>query len=154
MPERRLISFTIGSYRFAVPIEAVREVVNVASIVPVPGGRRPLEGILQYRGNMVLPVFSLLDLLGTRHDEPSNLVVVTGSEEDPVGFRVRNMGGVMFSGDNDEIASYEGELSLSSDAISGVLKKAGGELILLEIDRLFDHRTMREKQRGHQANTP
>jgi chemotaxis signal transduction protein len=154
MPERRLISFTVGSYRFAVPIEAVREVVNVASIVPVPGGRRPLEGILPYRGNMVLPVFSLLDLLGIQHDEPGTLVVITGPEADPVGFRVRNMGGVMITGDNNEIAPYEGELSLSGGAISGVLKKTGGELILLEIDRLFDLRTMMDKQTGHQAITP
>ena len=154
MPERRLISFTVGSYRFAVPIEAVREVVNVASIVPVPGGRRPLEGILPYRGNMVLPVFSLLDLLGIRHDEPGKLVVITGPEADPVGFRVRNMGGVMITGDNNEIAPYEGELSLSCGAISGVLKKTGGELILLEIDRLFDLGTMVEKQKDHQAVTP
>jgi chemotaxis signal transduction protein len=139
MLDRRLISFTVGSYRFAVPIEAVREVVNVVSLVPVPGGRRPLEGILPYRGNMVLPIFSLLDLLGTRHDEPGSLVIVTGPEDDPVGFRVHSMGGVMISGDNDEIASYEGELSLSGSAISGVLKKTGGELILLEIDRLFDN---------------
>ena len=138
MLERRLISFTVGSYRFAVPIEAVREVLNVASLVPVPGGRLPLEGILSYRGNMVLPVFSLLDLLGTRHDETGNFVVVTGPEDDPVGFRVRNMGGVIISGENDEIAPWEGEFSGTNDAISGVLKKTGGELILLEMDRLFD----------------
>ena len=138
MPERRLISFTVGSHRFAVPIEAVREVVNVTSAVPVPGGRRPLEGILPYRDNMVLPVFSLLDLLGVRHDEPGNLVIVTGPEEDPVGFRVRNMGGVMISGDTDEVAPYDGELHLSGGGISGVLKKTGGELILLDIDQLFD----------------
>jgi len=138
MLERRLISFTVGSYRFGVPIEAVREVLNVASIVPVPGGRLPLEGILPYRSNMVLPVFSLLDLLGTRHDETGSFVVVTGPENDPVGFRVRNMGGVMISGENDEIAPWEGESGITGGAISGVLKKAGGELILLEMDRLFD----------------
>ena len=138
MPERKLISFSVGSYRFAVPIEVVREVLSVAAIVPVPGGRRPMEGVLPYRSNKVLPVFSLLDLLGIRYDETGNLVVVTGSEEDPVGFRVRNMGGVMTSGDNDEIAPYEGELSFSGDAISGVLKKTGGEIILLEINKLFE----------------
>ena len=138
MMERRLISFTVGSHRFAVPIDAVREVVNITDVVPVPGGRRPLEGIFPYRSNMVLPVFSLLDLLGIQHDEPGSLVIVTGSEEDPVGFRVRSMGGVMTSNDNDVIAPYEGELSLSGGAITGVLKKTGGELILLDGDRLFD----------------
>ena len=138
MSERRLISFTVGDYRFAVPIEAVREVVNVDAIVPVPGGRLPLEGILPYRDNMVLPVFSLLDLLGGRHEEPGSLVVVTGSEQDPFGFRVRNMGGVMTSSEKDEISPFEGDLPLSGDAISGKLRKTGGELILLDTDRLLD----------------
>jgi chemotaxis signal transduction protein len=137
MLERRLISFTVGSYRFAVPIETVREVLNVVSLVPVPGGRLPLEGILSYRGNTVLPVFSLLDLLGSRHDETGNFVIVTGPVDNPVGFRVRNMGGVIISGEKDEIAPWEGEFSVNTDAITGVLKKTGGELILLEMDRLF-----------------
>jgi len=138
MPERRLISFTVGRYRFAVPIEVVREVVSITSVVPVPGGRRPLEGIVPYRDNMVLPVFLLLDLLGVAYDEPSDLVIVAGPEDDPVGFRVHNMGGVMMSGENDEVVPYVGELSSPGGAISGVLKKSGGELILLEIDRLFN----------------
>lgn len=138
MPERRLISFSIGDYRFAVPIEAVREVINVTSMVPVPGARLPLEGILPYRENMVLPVFSLLDLLGARHDESGSLVIVTGPEDDPVGFKVHNMGGVMITGDNDEVVSYEGDLLSPGESISGVLKKTGGELILLAIDRLFE----------------
>lgn len=133
-----MISFTVGSHRFAVPIDTVREVVNITTAVPVPGGRRPLEGIFPYRGNMVLPVFSLLDLLGIQHDEPGSLMIVTGSEEDPVGFRVHSMGGVMTSNDSDEVTPYEGELSLSGGAITGVLKKTGGELILLDCDRLFD----------------
>ena len=138
MPERRLISFNVGGYRFAVPIEIVREVVNVTSVLPVPGGRRPLEGILPYRENMVLPLFSLLDLLGGRHDETGNLVMVAGSEDDLIGFRVHSMGGVIIRRDDDEIIPYEGELSAADGAISGVLKKTGGEIILLEIEHLFD----------------
>ena len=137
MQERRLISFTVGNHRFAVPIEDVREVVNVSAAVPVPGGRRPLEGILPYRDNLVLPVFSLLDLLGIRHDESGNLVIVAGPQEDPIGFRVRSMGGVMISGEGDEIKPYEGDFISSGGAISGVLRKTGGELILLDIERLF-----------------
>ena len=137
MTERRLITFTVGAYRFAVPIETVREVVNVTSIITVPGGRRPLEGILPYRDHLVLPVFSLLDILGQEYDEPGNLVIVTGPTEDPVGFRVSNMGGVIPSADGDEMAPYEGELS-HKGAITGVLKKPGGELILLDMDRMLD----------------
>ena len=138
MMERRLISFHVGGFRFAVPIENIREVLNIESVVPLPGSKRPLEGILPYRDNVVLPVFSLLDLLGKQHDETGSLVIVMGPEDDPVGFRVKNMGGVLISSEKDEIGVYEGELT-SVRAITGVLKKAGGELILLETDRLFDY---------------
>ena len=137
MVERRWITFTVGGYRFAVPIETVREVLNVASIVPVPGSRLPFEGILPYRENMVLPVFSLLDILGKRHDEDGSLVVVAGSVEDPIAFKVHSMGGVVVSSETDETGPYEGDLP-SGDWNSGVLKKTGGELILLEVGRLFD----------------
>jgi len=137
MTERRLISFTVDGFRFAVPIKAIQEVLTVGSVVPLPGSKRPLEGIMRYRDNAVLPVFSLLDLLGKQHDETGNLIMVMGTEDDPVGFRVKNMGGVLTWGEMDETEVYEGELT-AVKAVAGVLKKTGGELILLKVERLFD----------------
>ncbi len=133
----RMITFALGRHRFAIPIEDIREVINIESLVPVPGGRRPLEGILPYRDNAVLPVFSLLDLLGHEHDEENNLLVVAGTRDEPVGFRVRQMGGVMVTGPEDEVMPYEGDLGGGGKAVSGILKKPGGEHLLLDIKHLF-----------------
>lgn len=137
MADTRMITFALGQYRFAIPIEDIREVINIDSVVDVPGGRRPLEGILPYRDDAILPVFSLLDLLGHEHKEESNLVLVTGTRDAPIGFRVRHMGGVMVSGPEDEVVPYDGELGSSGKAVSGVLRKPGGEHILLDMKQVF-----------------
>ncbi|MDF1534954.1 MAG: chemotaxis protein CheW [bacterium] len=137
MGDTRMITFALGRHRFAIPIEDIREVINIESVVPVPGGRRPLEGIIPYRDNAVLPVFSLLDLLGHEHEEKSNLVVVTGTRDTPVGFRVRQMGGVMASVAEDKIVAYDGALGGGGKAVSGVLIKPGGEHILLSMKHVF-----------------
>ena len=90
MADTRMITFALGRHRFAIPIEDIREVINIDSVVDVPGGRRPLEGILPYRDDAILPVFSLLDLLGLQvldaAREPNGLSLagaVRGEEEIP-----------------------------------------------------------------------
>jgi chemotaxis signal transduction protein len=139
LDERRCITFSIGEYRFAVPIDKVREILNVTGLLPIPGGREPLEGIVPYRAGTVLPVFSLLGLLGGRGNEASDLIVVAGSEESPVGFRVGSMGGVLVVSEaEEESLPYEGDLKAPEGVITGILKKPEGEHILLEFDRMFD----------------
>jgi chemotaxis signal transduction protein len=138
LAERRHITFNAGKHRFAVPIEKVREVINATSVLAVPGGRKPLEGVIAYREQTVLPVFSLLGLLGDKKDETSGLIVVVDPGESPVGFRVHSLGGIMITtGAEDEVAPYEGELKGPEGAITGILKKTGGGHILLEIDRVL-----------------
>jgi chemotaxis signal transduction protein len=137
MTDTRMITFALGRHRFAIPIDDIREVINVDSVVSVPGGRRPLEGILPYREDSILPVFSLLDLLGHEHEEGSNLVVVTGTSDAPIGFRVRQMGGVMVSGPEDELVPYDGDLGSGGKAVAGVLRKPGGEHLLLDMKQVF-----------------
>ena len=138
MSENRHITFSLGDHRFAVPIDRIREILNTSTLLPIPGGREPLEGIIPYRNQTVLPVFSLIGLLGVQRGETSDLVVVAGSEESPVGFRVSSMGGVMVTSDEeDEIIPYEGDLKAPEGVIAGVIKKSGGDHILIEIDRVF-----------------
>jgi chemotaxis signal transduction protein len=138
LTEKRHITVNAGKHRFAVPIEKVREVVSATSVLPIPGGRKPLEGIILYREKTVLPVFSLLELLGEKEDETSDLILITSSGESPVGFKVRNIGSIMITtGGEEEITAYEGELEGPDGAITGILKKSGGDHILLEIDQVL-----------------
>jgi chemotaxis signal transduction protein len=136
--ERRYITFNAGGHRFAVPIEEVGEVVSSAAVIPVPSGRRPLEGIIRYRDRAVLPVFSLLEILGEQEAEESALIVVAGPEESPLGFRVRGLGGIITLTESEEgIVPYEGKLGGPEGAIAGILKKTGGDHILLDIGKVL-----------------
>jgi chemotaxis signal transduction protein len=138
LDERRHITFSVGDYSFAIPIEKVREILNTTTLLPIPGGKEPLEGIIPYRERAILPVFSLLGFLGGQGAEKSDLVVVTGSEESPVGFRVSSMGGVLLTSEaEDDAVSYEGDLKAPDGVIKGVISKSGADYILLEIDRVF-----------------
>ncbi len=138
MAEKRYITFSAGRYRFAVPIEQVSEVVNSPSVLPVPGGKDPLEGIIRYRDKSVLPVFSLLEFLGEPDSETGALIVVVGPEDSPVGFRVHGLGGIiMTTGSEEEVVPYDGELEGPEGAINGILKKTGGDHILLEIGKML-----------------
>ena len=38
MADTRMITFALGRHRFAIPIEDIREVINIDSVVNVPGG--------------------------------------------------------------------------------------------------------------------
>jgi len=138
LDERRHITFIVGPYRFAIPIDRVREILSARTLLTIPGVRKPLEGVIPYRDRTILPVFSLLGFLGGQGEEESDLIVVTGTEESPVGFRVNSMGGILVtSGAEDEIVPYEGDLEAPEGMITGVIEKSGDDHILLEIDRVF-----------------
>jgi chemotaxis signal transduction protein len=136
--ERRYVTFSVGEFRFAVPIDKVREILSASTLLPIPGRREPLEGVIPYRTETVLPVFSLLGLLGARGNETSDIIVVAGSERSPFGFRVGRMGGVVAISEPEESTPYEGDLKAPEGVITGVVKKSGGEHILLEIDGIFN----------------
>lgn len=138
MGETRFITFRAGGHDFAVPIEKVREVLTLSFVFPVPGGRRPLLGIISYRNKRVLPVFSLLDALGEEGAGTGHLIVVWGPESAPAGFAVDGLGGIVTaSGQEEEIEPYQGTLGGPEGAVPAVLKKAGGDHILLEIDKVL-----------------
>ena len=139
MADRRFITFSAGGHSFAVPIEDVREVVTSSLIFPIPGGRRPLLGILPYREKGVLPVFSLLEILGEQDARPGTLIVVAGSDESPIGYIVNGLGGIITgSGPEDEVSRYEGELEGPDGWIKGLLKNSGRDYILLEMGKVYD----------------
>jgi chemotaxis signal transduction protein len=50
---REYIVFAVASNRYAVGIEAVRRIVNVPPVTPLPDAPEAIEGIFSYEGNVV-----------------------------------------------------------------------------------------------------
>lgn len=62
-PKRSLVGFTLGDVEYAVPISAVREIVNALPMTPVPNAPLAILGVADHRGEVV-PVVDLRARLG------------------------------------------------------------------------------------------
>ena len=57
-PLRNLVGFSVGDVRYALPIAAIREVVNPLTVVDLPDAPQEVRGVANYRGDVV-PVVDL-----------------------------------------------------------------------------------------------
>jgi purine-binding chemotaxis protein CheW len=57
-PSKNLVGFTVGDVTYAVPIDAVREIVNPLPVVDLPRSPPSVRGVADYR-NEVVPVVDL-----------------------------------------------------------------------------------------------
>ncbi len=69
------VCITVGLERYAVPVERVREVAELGTVVSVPGAGRHVVGIRHLHGE-ILPVVRLNELLGAPAGNPRRIVVV------------------------------------------------------------------------------
>jgi chemotaxis signal transduction protein len=137
MVENRLIAFTATQHSFAVPLEEVREVIDVGRIESIPGSIPPLEGLAIYRKDKILPVFSMNQLLGgdERGEGDFLLVVEVGGES--LGIRIVKIGRVTGYPSDDRISRYEGAPNVPDGAVLGKFQEKDEEFLILDLDRLF-----------------
>jgi purine-binding chemotaxis protein CheW len=70
------VRLTLGTERYALPVEQVLELSGPADVTPLPGSRRALRGVWNVRGR-ILPVVDLAELLGVEPSgRPQRLLVV------------------------------------------------------------------------------
>jgi purine-binding chemotaxis protein CheW len=62
-PSKNLVGFVVGDVRYAVPIEAVREIVNPLPLVELPATAADVLGVADYRDEVV-PVVDLRKRFG------------------------------------------------------------------------------------------
>jgi purine-binding chemotaxis protein CheW len=76
-PTEWVAEFTVGDDRYAIPLSALRAVVPLRRVTPVPLAKPHVVGILRFQGHIVtaLSMASLLGIRGWRSD-PSVLLVV------------------------------------------------------------------------------
>ena len=134
----QMVSLRCGSVTFALPIGAVREIVMVPEITPVPEPGRLVRGIINLRGR-ILPVLDLgLRLgLGPGPVPPEGrILVVEHDREHPVGLLVDDASEVLRV--PDESISPPPELATGgSSAVRGVARLPDRLLLVLDLDRVF-----------------
>jgi len=91
--ERQLVSFTVADEEYAIPIENIREIVQIPEhITKVPNSEESIIGIMNLR-NKVLPLASLRRLFGFSESAltEQNRIVVLSLGELSVGIVVDNV---------------------------------------------------------------
>ena len=94
----RVLMLAAGGQRFALPLAAVREVIDAARLAPVPLTPPALAGVIDLRGRIV-PVLDIAILVGLTA-APLNAQIVLAAvdgHDAEVGFRVDDVAGLAVS---------------------------------------------------------
>ncbi len=62
-PLKNLVGFSVGDVKYALPIRDVKEIVNPLALVPLPNVASSVQGVADYRGEVV-PVVDLRTRFG------------------------------------------------------------------------------------------
>ena len=126
-----LLLFEVGGRRLSLPIVAVREVLRIVTIVPLPGAGAGVEGVINCRGTVV-PVLDLRAWLGLPPvpAEPDHHLVIAEGEGRLVGLRVDRALELMGRGDAADALGGE------RDGVAGLAKRPDGLVVILDPARL------------------
>lgn len=135
--DNRFITFYLSGCYYAIPIAAVREVTSAQRIHVLPGARKPLEGLMIYRGVQVLPVFSLTEALDLESMDSGDLIVVVELKTQILGFRVQKIGRVVDGFDKEQDGLEGGGTVVDPDAVLGIWSDKGASVVALRLEKVF-----------------
>ncbi len=132
-PMRNFVRFSIDEIDMAIPIEKVKEVVELSSITSLPNSPDYVDGLYNLR-NSVIVIISLCKRLGLSCNEDSGRVIVL--EDFPVGLRVSNLKGI-FKTEEENIQPAEGVSEPEEEFLEGIIKTTdGGIIFILSPDKI------------------
>lgn len=134
--ELHLVVFRLDREEYAVPIDAVREVVRVTDVTRVPHAPPHIRGVMNLRGR-ILPIVEIRSRLGLSPAEltPASRVVVVEVLGRLLGLLVDAVGQVSRVGERQVAAPPEEVRAAGSEAVTGVARLDQRLLILLDLSR-------------------
>ncbi len=137
-PQVRWITFYLGDERFAVQVEAVREILRVNNILPVPGADDFILGITNIRGSVVTVIDgrSRFMLPEKEQDDLSRIIVIEHDDE-AVGVLVDSVSDVVDLPMSAIDANPKMNNNQGTRYINGVVSQNDGLIIILNVDRFM-----------------
>lgn len=98
-PQKSLVGFIVEEVHYAVPIAAVREIVNPLELTPLPHSPAAVAGVADHRGE-VIPVVDLRTRFGLppARDQRRSKWILVGVEDRTVGLIVDSVTEVFGTG--------------------------------------------------------
>ncbi len=136
------VAFRLGSERFVVPRDDVREVLMVpAAITRVPGAKSWVRGIANVRGHL-LPLVDLREYLGSGvgGTERTARALVANSSEYPVGLLVDEVFGFRRFLDRELADEAPATVIRADRFLAGSFRRGGEVWPVFSLTRLLDAR--------------
>lgn len=142
---RSFVRFNLGNVDLAVPIEKVKEVIEVDEVSPLPGAPDYVRGMFNLR-NSVIAIIDLLKKLDVRTEEASNKVIVL--EDVPAGLVVTRLRGI-FRTEEENIQPAEDLAGVEESLLEGIIKtEEGGVIFILDVEKVVEEKDIRLLKEG------
>jgi purine-binding chemotaxis protein CheW len=123
-----IVSFRLGQQHYGLPIEAVREVVQLPALLALAGAGPALCGLLNLRG-VYLPVLDGRVLVGeVPHYDLGNQVIMVGDDRPELGLLVDRVEGVTTGVLHTHTPFQPG---MAAALLDGIIRSAQGDDLLL-----------------------
>ncbi len=137
---KSFVRFNVGNIDMAIPIEKIKEVIEVEDVSPVPGTPQYVKGMYNLR-NSVIVVIDLKKKLEINTEDDSNRVIVL--ENMPVGLVVTKLKGILRT-EEENIQPAEGMAGVEESLLEGIIKTEKGEVIfILDIDKAIEEQDIK-----------
>jgi chemotaxis signal transduction protein len=139
-----LLTFVIAGEQYAVDIERIVEIVTPRPVTRIPNADPSVVGIISLRGTIV----TLVDVRGKlRHatvsaDTEDTRIVVIDYHSETVGFTVDRVLRVVKATAGEIEPHPVVHATELDESVRGVIRSAGALTILLDLDKLLDHRAL------------
>lgn len=135
----QMVGFFLGAQEFAVPTEAVQEVIKYSAPTRLPAAPAFVAGILNLRGR-VTPLVRLRDLLEVREGQESEdkFIIVCRRRGLQMGMMIERMHTMYRVPQQDIDWAIESRLGISVDFVSGLLKAEDRLVSIVSVDKILD----------------
>ena len=130
------ITFWLGGFLFALPVEEVVEINRSLDITPVPKAPSYVSGIINLRGQ-ILTAIDLAQRIGLKRENEAHHNVIVGRDGEPLSLLVEQIGDVLeikISEIEDPPEVIEG---LDINFVKNVSKLPGRLLVILDVEKLL-----------------
>lgn len=141
-PVLQMVGFFLGTQEFAVPTEAVQEVIKFSTPTRLPAAPSFVAGIVNLRGR-VTPLVRLRDLLGAHEGDgggegEDKFIIVCRRRGLQMGMMIERVHTMYRAPQQDIDWSMESYLGVSVDFVSGLLKANEHLVSIVSVDKILD----------------
>ena len=134
----KYVTFFLGTEEYGLPILAVREIIGMVEITPIPQSPAFVRGVINLRGK-VIPIVDLRRKfsMNCNQDSHENCIIVVRAHEADTGVVVDRMSEVAHV-EADEIQEPPPVgAEVNTDFILGIDKSGGKVRLLLDIEKVI-----------------